>query len=192
MLLSRALEDISRHIWIQSSATLSLNMSWGNWIPTWSHSLSSYAAIIFCTMSSGEQFPLDTYLGTFLSNRILPEWGKKESFCMQLQILKVIVFQSRYALYFITRAFQGRRPSWNSGLILFPFGRKSQLSPHHACVIVWVWRMREVLTYEHTEWCNGGRRAKRSSRRAKSAQTQCVRRSKRIQNMLTSFAVDPH
>ena len=38
---------------------------------------------------------------------------------MQLQILKVIVFQSRYALYFITRAFQGRRPSWNSGLVIF-------------------------------------------------------------------------
>ena len=43
--------------------------------------------------------------------------------------------------------------------------------------------MRDVLTYEHTEWCNGGRRAKRSFRRAKSAQTQCIRRSKRIQNI---------
>ena len=118
MLLSRALEDICGHIWIQSSATLSLNMPWGNWIPTWSRFLSSHVAVFFCTMSSGKHFPLDTYLGTFLSNRILPEWGKKESFCMQLQILKVIVFQSRYALYFITRAFQGKRLGWNSGLWL--------------------------------------------------------------------------
>ena len=32
---------------------------------------------------------------------------------------------------------------------------------------------------------------KRSFRGAKSAQTLCIRRSKRIQNTLTSFAVDP-
>ena len=137
MLLLWALEDISEHIWIQSSATLSLNMPWGNWIPTWSRFLSSYAAIIFCTMSSGEQFPLDTYS---LSNRILPEWGKKESFCMQLQILKVIVFQSRYALYFITRAFQGRRPSWNSGLI---FSVRSQIIVKSSS------RMRNRLSLTH-------------------------------------------
>ena len=142
--------------------------------------------VIWWTVSARYIFRHIPFLTEFFRNEV----RKKVSVC-STKYWK-LVFRSRYALYFITRAFQGRRPSWNSGLILFPFGRKSQLSPHHACVIVWVWRMREVLTYEHTEWCNGGRRAKRSSRRAKSAQTQCVRRSKRIQNMLTSFAVDPH
>ena len=62
-------------------------------------------------------------------------------------------------LSFFTRAFQGKRPSWNSGLVFFfSFGRKPQSSPHHAFATFWAWRMREVLTNEHTGWCNGGRR----------------------------------
>ena len=53
-------------------------------------------------------------------------------------------------------------------------------------------RMRNVLTNEHTGWWNGGRREAFAVRGAKSAQTMCIRRSKRIQNMPTSFVVDPH
>ena len=34
----------------------------------------------------------------------------------------------------ITPASQRKRPSWNSGLDFFSFGRKSQSSPNHACV----------------------------------------------------------
>ena len=101
-----------------------------------------------------------------------------------------ILLSVRYHRWiFFTRAFRGKRQSWNSGLIFFSFGRKSQSSPHHACVTSWVWRMRDVLTNEQMSTQD---RTKRSFRGAKSAQTLCVRRSKRIQNMLTSFAVDPH
>ena len=39
---------------------------------------------------------------------------------------------------------QRKRPSWNSGFVFFSFGRKSQSSPHHACVTFWLWRMRDV------------------------------------------------
>ena len=102
-------------------------------------------------------------------------------------------FQARTTKYtprFLFGLSKGKARAEISAWFFFPFCRKSQSSPHHACLIFWVWRMCDVLTSEHTGWCNSGRRTKRSFRGAKSAQALCIRRSKRIQSMLTSFTVD--
>ena len=81
----------------------------------------------------------------------------------------------------ITRAFQGKSRLGSSS----SFGRKSQSSPHHACVTFWLMSTQdgEMADEEKLSRCKIS---------TESAQTMCIRRSKRIQNMPTSFAVDPH
>ena len=56
------------------------------------------------------------------------------------------MFQSRYALYFITRAFQGKHLSWNSGLVFFFFFFvRSQIAVEPSS------RMRNRLSLTHAQ-----------------------------------------
>ena len=69
----------------------------------------------------------------------------------------------------------------------FFFRSVANRSHHHACVTFLVWRMRDGFSNEHTGWGNDRRR---EAFAVKNQQTLCIGRSKRIQNMLISFAVD--
>ena len=83
-------------------------------------------------------------------------WSWHQKMLVETQVSQA--YTSTKSKLFITRAFQRKRLSSNSGLVSFSFGRKSQPSPYHACATFWLSRMCDVLTNEHTAWSNGGRR----------------------------------
>ena len=84
-------------------------------------------------------------------------------------------------------SFLKETPALKFRLGFFSFGRKSHSSPHHACATFWLWRMRDVWLMST---CHGVVADEEKLSRCKTR--HCIIRSKRIQDMHTSFAIDLH
>ena len=83
--------------------------------------------------------------------------------------------------------FPKETPALKFRLRFFSFGRKSHSSPHHACATFWLWRMRDLWLMST---CHGVVADEEKLSRCKTR--HCIIRSKRIQDMHTSFAIDLH